>query len=65
MSKPTESSASLIAAAPELLAECIKAAETFEQWAPAMRALGRDALAMACDIASSSLRAAIRKAEGK
>lgn len=48
-----------------LEAALTKAAETFEEWAPSMRALGRLPLADACDVAAKFSRAALAGADGK
>lgn len=57
--------ARLIAAAPDLLAELEKAADTFADCARTLSVLGRRTLATACEIAEQSNRAAIAKATGE
>lgn len=58
----TGHNAYLIAAAPELLDELRKAADTFEELEAALSLLGRHVLAEGCRIAKESHRTAIAKA---
>ena len=60
-----KANARLIAAAPDMKAELEKQADTMAKLARTLRALGRGAIAEACDIAEAGARAAIAKAEGE
>lgn len=56
--------ARLIAAAPELLAELQKNADTFAEFAKVLNVYGKHTMAAAARVAEDSNRAIIRKAEG-
>jgi len=57
--------APIVAAAPELLGELEKSADTFRDLAKGLKLLGNHVAAAACEIAERSNRAAIAKATGE
>ena len=61
----THDDARLFAASPDLLAACEQAADTFADFAIALRFLQHDTAANAAQIAEQATRAAIAKAKGE